>query len=1131
MPLPMTAARMAERAPRAAAGLAGLLLPVPFGLLPLLLPPSGWTALVLLLALPLHLAGAAWLLGYRAEASIGGLLRRRASSVLLLLMAISLGLATLLAWPVWQLHSAASLGASLLASVAVALVGLAVWRAWPALVLPLIDTPGLASATDATRGPMAAWRAGRVLASADPSAGRGLLATVLVLLLLLGALGLGLGDGLLPAALRWVALPLWSLLLAPLFSFALVALVEPARLASRAASAPLPAAAVGDPQLLLPVGLDATMRLYAVARTGRVELALAELEMGADPHALPDPSQRDQRTLAMLAAVLGDLRLLRALIQRGVDLNRRHAGLTPLLAATRDSLIGRPEAVMTLLANGADPRVTDAEGRTPLHFAVLLDDPDVAAQLLDANAQIDACNRDGFSPLGVACAAGNWRMAKFLLDRRAKPEPTGGQPVLLAAVAGEDDPTGLMLLQKFKANVNARGRLGRSPLMNACLAGNRQIVEALLAAGAAINAHDEHGVTPLLEAARAGATELLPRLAEAHADPTACDQNGRNALVLACGSPQASAETIRLLLSLGVDPDQRAADGRRALEVAISSGRWPLVAALDASYVLPATLDEPAAMASSELPEVAEVVEPELPFRARLHDALLDGRLAEVDRLLGQTVDGDACAELFDMLGPRIGRDLRQRLVVHVDAEGRDVAGALRLWRCLDEADGDGIDCLLARGATVGGRGGLARYLVACLARRLAPADGQARACRLLASGADGFADCAGDPPLTLAIRLGWIDLVRELLAAGANPQALDARGESALMLACVRRCEQALPLLLRHGAQPEAMTADGRTARGVALARGEPTAIDWLDWTGWQLPGRVLRETDLVNAAALGDRAAVRRLVALGLPVDASDGKGASALLRACGSGHAAVVADLLAHGADPARAADSGATCLSAAVSRRQLGVIATLLAHGVAADQPLPGAITPLMVAAALGFPDVCRALLDAGAAPAATDQAGNGVLHALAQHGFSAREASRVLACWDMLLAAGAPADGRNADGLSPLLLLLGARMEAGANADEDCLHAQVERLLRVQADLAARDARGFTPLHLAALHGQFKVLRRLLEAGASREARDVLNRLPHDIAVMRGFVDIARELAPVTNAPPPSLARLLRDPSQ
>ncbi len=1111
--------------------IAGLALAVPLGLLPLLLPPSIWTLLPLLLALPLHLAGAAWALGYRAEPGLLGLMRVRAWIVLILLLTAAGVLTGLLAWPMAQLLGAASLTASLLASVAVAVGGLAIWRYWPAVLLPVIE-PRKGRRHQSLRSSLqAALQGGRALAQADPSAGRGLLATVLLLVLLLGAIGLGVFDERLPTTARLLALPLWTLLIAPFCSAALIALVEPARLAANSVSRRLPVAASATvpPELLLPVGLDATMRLYAVARNGRVELALAELEMGADPHALPDPSQRDQRTLVMLAAVLADLRLLRALITRGVDVNRRHAGLTPLLAATRDSLHGRPEAVMTLLANGADARATDAEGRTPLHFAALLADPEVAALLLDANAEIDACNRDGYSALGVACAAGNWRMARFLLDRKAKPEPPGGQPAVLAAVGGDDDSAGLLLLMKHKASVNARGRLGRNALMKACLAGNLQLVDALLAAGADIDARDEHAVTALLEAARAGATAVLQRLQSANPDVSACDHVGRNALALACQSAQSSAQTIATLLRMGVDPTHVADDGRRAIDIAVASGRWPLVALLDSSYALPSTLDHGAAETVVSDTSDAAVEDPRS-WRERMHAALLDNSPADVDALLRTSADSSVCGDLFDAFGPRLPASLRSRLASQLDVHAGDDTNSQRLWRCIDGADGVGIDILLERGATVGSRAGLARYLNACLLADGRDPVGEARARALLASGADGFAAHAGDPPISLSIRLGWLQLLHDLLAGGANPQALDARGESALMVATGRRCGAALPLLLRFGAQPDACTADGRTARGTPLAQGNVESIDWLDWAGWRLPGRPLREADLVAAAASGDRAAVRRLIALGLPVDGLDPQGATALLRACGQGHADLVADLLNHGADPARAASSGATCLSAAVSRRQLTVIGVLLRHGVAADQPLPGGITPLMVAAALGFPDVCRVLLEAGANAQAVDQRGATALHALAQFGFSVRERARVLTTWELLLAAGAIADARNAEGLSPLLLLLGSRMEPGANPDEECLNAQVERLLRTEPSLTTRDGRGFAPLHLAALHGQLRLVRRLLAAGADREARDALNRRPQDIAVMRGFVDIARELEPIAATAPPSLARLLRDPS-
>jgi hypothetical protein len=108
-------------------------------------------------------------------------------------------------------------------------------------------------------------------------------------------------------------------------------------------------------------------------------------------------------------------------------------------------------------------------------------------------------------------------------------------------------------------------------------------------------------------------------------------------------------------------------------------------------------------------------------------------------------------------------------------------------------------------------------------------------------------------------------------------------------------------------------------------------------------------------------------------------------------------------------------------------------------------------------------------------------------------------------------------GTNA-GHTPLLLLLGARAEAGAACDEDVLLAVLERLLNEGVALDAQDQRGLCALHLAAMHGLLAVVQRLLREGANRSLRDSLGRTPHDLALLRGYVDIAAEFEPARAAP-------------
>ena len=1018
-------------------------------------------------------------------------------------------------WPLASMQRAPSLSAAFALSAVAGLALVGLWRIWP-----------FWSGLEREGGPPSRhWHAAQ---HDEVGAWRGLGVAVPVTLLSAGIVLLA-WPGLVPTGGRWVAGIAFALA-APVLHLAMQR-VRPVDASAPAAvyeedAEPVDAAPVVEaplPPVVDPAAQVAA--LYAAARAGRIDRALELLAAGADVHALPPEGERDQRSLPVLAAVLPDLRLLRALIAQGVDLNRVHAGTTPLLAATRDSWHGRPDAVMTLLANGADPRARDGEGNTPLHHAARSSDPGVAALLHDAAADLAALNREGLSPLAVACASGNWRLAKFLLERGARPEPDGGQPALLAAARTEDDDAaGVQLLLRHKAKVGARDANGRSALHEAAFAGHVEIVEALLAAGADPTVTDDEGRTPLLDAARGGRLavfeRLLARLPHGVAgEAAASDAQGRNALILACVAEIASPELVSRLLELGVDPQHADHDGRTALDHAAAAGRWSLVRLLDAGYALPSAVTDTG---------TAEAPTPDLAPFALLREALREGRDNELDRIralvtadeLGALLHDDAIAaspQAIDWLlahgAPADARDRRgDTLAFALMARGPIAAGPLR--------------ALLHRGASPAGAGGLARFLAASLVGGAGRA-AEAIALDLLDRGADPFAPSrAGDPPLTIAVRLGWAQLAARLLATGVDLDARDSHGMTPLHLAAALGRTDLLKALIVGGASPDRLAADGQTPLGVALSSGRRDLADWLDWRGWPLPRRPVQPADLPSAAIVGDADAVRRLIDLGLPVDAVDSQGCTALLRAAGGGHRAVVDLLLARGADLACTAHSGATALSAAVSMRHAEIVDRLLASGADIEQRLPGGLTALMVACALGLPDLSARLLAAGADVQSTDAQDRTALHCAAMFGFTARDRARLLALLDSLLLAGADV-AREAGGATPLLLLLGARAEPGTAADEDVLIAGLERLLDDGAALDVHDARGFGPLHLAALHGLVRVVQRLLRAGADPDRRDTLNRTPREIALMRGFIDIAAEFAP-TPGGPVSMARFLRD---
>jgi len=1018
----------------------------------------------------------------------------------------------LLALPLAALRQSGSLPAALALSAVIGIVLIALWRTWPLWHALERDGGGLA----------AHWRG---LALRDTHAWHGLGVAALV------AVAIGLGGALawpslVPAGIRPVLVVAYVLLL-PLLHWALQRVprsaLAPVRTPAAAAPAsvqPIVAPSAAAP--LAPVDLDAA--LFEAARAGRVERALQLLDDGADPRALPDEGQRDQRSLATLAAVLPDLRLLRALIAHGIDLNQTHAGMTPLLAATRDSWHGRPDSVTTLLANGADPRAADGEGNTPLHHAARSSDPGVAALLRDAAAEIDALNHDGATPLAIACMAGNWRLAKFLLERGARPHPQGGQPVLLAAAATEeDDPAGVQLLLKHKAKVDGRDAQGRSALHEAALAGHVDIIAALLAAAADVHARDGLERTPWLEAARGGALPALEALAQAGSLVTVVDGRQRNALMLACTAEVVPLALVRRLVALGVDPAQPDADGRRAVELAAAAGRWAVVSALDPAYALPSAVSE----------TQDEQAPPDRAPIGLVRDALQRGDLAGLDSVAKLCSPAELGLLLHDPELSSVPRQVEWLLARGAEAEARDASGDTPLSALLGRGPEalPVLPLLLQRGLSPAGAGGLARFLAACVPAGPAqplPDSLEALALELLERGADPFGPSrAGDAPLSLAVRLGWSRLLERLLELGVDRETRDSQGMSALHLATALGRETLLKQLIMQGASPQAHAADGQTPLGVALASGRRDLADWLDWRGWTLPRRPLRAADLPAAAMAGDADAVRRLLDLGFAVDSPDAQGCTALLRAAGGGHRATVDLLIGRGADPQHAANTGATPLSAAVSMRQAEIVDDLLACGALIEQRLPGGVTVLMLAAALGLPDISARLLTAGASVHASDGQGLTPLHCAALFGFVARDKPRLVALFDTLLLGGAEPEQIAAGAVTPLLLLLGARAEPGTACDEDVVLAALERLLEEEVSLDVQDPRGFGPLHLAALHGLLRVGQRLLRAGADPDLRDALNRNPREIAVMRGFIDVAAEFAPAV--PGASMARFLREP--
>jgi len=333
-------------------------------------------------------------------------------------------------------------------------------------------------------------------------------------------------------------------------------------------------------------------------------------------------------------------------------------------------------------------------------------------------------------------------------------QPARAGSSLIDAVRRRDDKAFAALL-KAKADVNAAQPDGATALAFAVHLGERAMAEALLGAGANPNAADEYGETPVTLAAANGDSVLVERLLTAHGDARAARWNGETALMIAAGA--GSLESLRDLAHHGADVNAaEPRGGQTALMWAAAEG----------------------------------------------HSAVVAG--------------------LIEM-GARVDAASKAGFTALVFATIKDADESMRI--------------LLAAGAdpNVTLRSGAKPLVVALQYRHTAAA------LRLIDSGADiGVRDRSGNSMLHLAAQTGDMQLVRSLLAKRAEPNArtpkstapVGARGgggggrggptgeQTPLMMAARGDHEEVMRALVAAGADPHLKAQDG-TSVLMAAASG----------------------------------------------------------------------------------------------------------------------------------------------------------------------------------------------------------------------------------------------------------------------------------------------------------------------
>ena len=222
----------------------------------------------------------------------------------------------------------------------------------------------------------------------------------------------------------------------------------------------------------------------------------------------------------------------------------------------------------SLLRQKADVNAADVDGMTALIWAAHLDDLDSVKLLLAAGANAKAANRYEVTALSEAANSGNGAMIEALVKAGADvnaPFGEGETPLMTASRTGSVD--GVKALLAAGAKVNAKDSYrGQTALMWAVAENHPEVAKLLIAAGADVNVRSTLFDFAFRKVAAGGTQAVYSR-------------GGLTALMLA--ARQGSTECAKVLLDAGADINAAEQDyGFTPLLEAIFNDHYDLAATL-----------------------------------------------------------------------------------------------------------------------------------------------------------------------------------------------------------------------------------------------------------------------------------------------------------------------------------------------------------------------------------------------------------------------------------------------------------------------------------------------------------------------------------------------------------------------
>lgn len=748
---------------------------------------------------------------------------------------------------------------------------------------------------------------------------------------------------------------------------------------------------------------------------------------------------KDGDTPLLVAVKNDNIEAAKTLIQLGANIFEKDAEEKTALQLA----IEKDELWYDIMITEKTGQIRDVNGNSIVHYFVLTDDEKAIDYCIKKQLPLSVKNSKGQTPLALCYErAGELvpvRIAVSLLQAGCDCErgdfayfedsvrthntmlrfADGQTPLHLATIMGHTGVVNYILNEKTAVRLSdilqAQDIAGSTPLHEAVRYGRVDIARLLLGAGAKVDALDAVGKSPfLLIIPEEKQYEMYSTLLMYNADVTQKDMYGDTVLHV-CTLAGVKTDVLSLLTSHGAPVNERN-----------KKGVTPLSLAIDKNNITHLTF-----YASSGADINAEDMEGNTPLT----------------RVLESPTD-----------------EMLRKLITPRNVLSKDSAGNTPLHIALiKDSPYEYIKFLVDSGADVNARNKDGDSVLFMAVRKNKRDVGDL----LLSKNADIFAsNTDNNSPLRIALTQGGE--VQDWLITSQTLNASDGSGNTPLHYACEWKLDEAASALIQKGANVNAVNANGESALFAAVKADSPSTISTLVENGIITDTRSnltrdhLGNTPLHYAVKWNSLQAAQSVISLGFDVNSQNLSGKTALSDSCRSGKTKMVILLIGNGANVNATDVTGRSALVDSIQSGNEEMVKLMLENGANPLIQEMNGRNAFHEAASGGNIKIINMIRAAGGNPLSRDTYGESPF-------------SLVLNYDEAVLRAvlGTNRNIVDSDGNTPIHIAVEKKVSP----------QKLDELIKLGYPISQRNGKGITPLNMAITTGQKKQALILIERGA------------------------------------------------